>query len=202
MAATMETLPLVARIDNDLEVTSKKIFSSQEESIIITTLKEEALLGDVRAMVEVKASAVIKRKTTYNVTRTQTSSPLKSIKKQQEMLKGDGEGAADLGGGFKNDYRDSIIENKNDYWRRMCWCEIQKKRKSRSTVVAIDLRSRFERYDRWERKDFRSVNWKAFYDEMRHEKASKPDEWLGDPRFLAAIFVIMFAIFYVLIANL
>jgi hypothetical protein len=201
MAATMDTLPLVACIDNDLEVTSKKIFSTQEESIIIN-MKEEALLGDARAMVKASASAIVKRKTTYNVTRTQTSSPLRSIKKQQEMLKAEGEGATAIGGEFRNDYRESVIENKNDYWRRMCWCEIQKKRKSRSTVVAIDLRSRFERYDRWERKDFRSVNWKAFYDEMRREKTSKPDEWLGDPRFLAAIFVIMFAIFYVLIASL
>lgn len=131
----------------------------------------------------------MRKKATFNVTRTQMSSPEKSIKRQQEMERA-------------NSYRDSIIENKNDYWRRMCWCEIQKKRKSRSTVVAIELLARFERYDRWERKDFRSINWKTFYDEMRREKPLKPGEWLGDPRFIGAVFVVMFFFFYCLVASL
>jgi hypothetical protein len=133
-----------------------------------------------------------KKKKVFQVIRTQHSSPDKSIKKQFEI-------EGDEGLPFNNHAR-SIIESKNEYWRTMCWCELQKRRKTRTTVASIELRSRFERYDRWERKNFRIVDWKTFYDEMRHEKPKKPEEWLGDPTFLICGFVLMFVLFYFLVA--
>ena len=164
-------------------------------AFVKTTTVGTAALQEV-LLSEGEKRIVLRKAASFNVTRTQTSSPRNSIKKRHEM-EGRGEDHE-----FRNNYKQSVIENKNDYWRRMCWCEVQKRRKTRTTITSIDLRSRFERYDRWESKDFRRVDWKTFYDEMRLEKPSKPDEWLGNPKFLGGVFVVMFMLFYFLIASL
>ena len=158
------------------------------EAATVVSAVQEVLLSEGEKRI------VLRKAASFNVTRTQTSSARNSIKKRHEMEGEDHE--------FRNNYKQSVIENKNDYWRRMCWCEVQKRRKTRTTITSIDLRSRFERYDRWESKDFRRVDWKTFYDEMRLEKPSKPDEWLGNPKFLGGVFVVMFMLFYFLIASL
>jgi hypothetical protein len=164
------------------------------DDLAIVRTTSTATIKEV-VVTEGEMRVVLKKAASFNVTRTQTSSPKKSIKKRHE-IEGDDDHE------FRNNYKQSVIENKNDYWRRMCWCEVQKRRKSRTTITSIDLRSRFERYDRWERKDFRRVDWKTFYDEMRLEKPSKPDEGVGNPKFLGGVFVIMFMLFYCLISSL
>jgi len=175
---------------------ANEIRNMLDDLAIVKTTSTMTMKEEVRILTsEGERRVVLKKAASFNVTRTQTSSPKKSIKKRHEV-----EGDDDHE--FRNNYKQSVIENKNDYWRRMCWCEVQKRRKSRTTITSIDLRSRFERYDRWERKDFRRVDWKTFYDEMRLEKPSKPDEWLGNPKFLGGVFVIMFMLFYCLISSL
>lgn len=144
--------------------------------------------------------------TTFHVTRTQISDPAKSALLQRRQRRQAAEEAASEDGTasatcLRNDYLRSVAENKNEYWRRMCWCEVQKKR--RSPVAAVELRTRFERYDRWERKNFRQVDWKTFYDEMRASTgAVRLDQWVGDMRLHAALFIVMFAFFYVLVVSL
>lgn len=97
--------------------------------------------------------------------------------------------------GYRNNYKQSIIENKNEYWRSKCWCEVQKRRKSRKRIEAIDLMNRFQRYDRWERTAFRKVDWKNFYDEMIVVRETRPD-FVVNPVYLVVAFVFLFALLY------
>ncbi len=103
---------------------------------------------------------------------------------------------------FRNNYKLSVIESKNDHWRRLCWSELQKKR-TRTKLEEIELLDRFKRYDRWEMTDFTTVDWKRFYTEMRNYKSTvKGGDWSGDPIYLlCGVFFFMSILLYFVLAS-
>jgi len=100
---------------------------------------------------------------------------------------------------FRNNYRLSVEEEKKDYWKRKCWCEVQKKRSKRSTLEAFTLLDQYQRYDRWEAKNFASVDWQEFYTDIT--SPHRPLVVLVRPGVLAAGFVMLFLIVYLLLLK-
>lgn len=79
-------------------------------------------------------------------------------------------------------YRDSVVAEKNRYWRSRCWSEIWRLQdalgseggcgavedadRRRRRAELVELLAAFERRDRWEQTAFCRVDWREFYLEM------------------------------------
>jgi len=145
-------------------------------------------LKDLKAQTR-RHHTVVGEKSTYSVTLTHSPSTRKLLHSESA----DDNKARHQG--YRNNYKQSVIENKNEYWRSKCWCEVQKRRKARKRIDAIDLMNRFQRYDRWERTAFRKVDWKKFYDEMVLVNETRPD-FVVNPIYLAVAFLVLFGLLY------
>eukprot|EP01087_Luapelamoeba_hula_P013231 TRINITY_DN3786_c0_g1_i1.p1 TRINITY_DN3786_c0_g1~~TRINITY_DN3786_c0_g1_i1.p1 ORF type:complete len:198 (+),score=39.01 TRINITY_DN3786_c0_g1_i1:142-735(+) len=101
---------------------------------------------------------------------------------------------------YRNNYRQSVIQHKQEYWKHKCWCEVQKTRKTRPRLEAFKVLDRYERLDRWEQKKLcEKVDWQAFYEEMRANNAPRPHPLvaaLSRPSCMLPTFAVVFAFLY------
>lgn len=103
-------------------------------------------------------------------------------------------------------YLASITQHKNEYWRMKCFCEIQKKRKTRDNMKSFELLNKWHQYDRWESKSLMAVDWQQFYEELTHEEKKKKEtieylqKLLTHPIFFAAGFIVLFCIMFLFIS--
>jgi len=158
-------------------------YLSERDSLRIAAQRLKELKAQTK-----RHHTIVGEKSTYSVTLTHSPQTRKMISSPETTDEARPQG-------YRNNYKQSIIENKNEYWRSKCWCEVQKRRKSRKHIEAIDLMNRFQRYDRWERTAFRKVDWKKFYDEMIAVRETRPD-FVVNPIYLVIAFVLLFALLY------